>query len=44
MIRRLGILVMVLVLASVAGACGRQGDPEHPEGSQYPRHYPARTS
>ena len=41
MIRRLAILVTVLALAGLASACGRQGDPQYPEGSTYPRHYPA---
>ncbi|MGF1639454.1 MAG: hypothetical protein ACFCUO_00740 [Rhodospirillales bacterium] len=42
MIRRLLVIVLVVGLASTAGACGRKGKPEHPPGSDFPRQYPSR--
>ncbi len=41
MLRRLLILALVLALASPLVACGRKGAPVPPEGSEYPRKYPA---
>ncbi|MEG3617263.1 lipoprotein [Magnetovibrio sp. PR-2] len=32
-------LCAVIVMGSLS-ACGRKGDPEFPDGSQYPRDYP----
>ncbi|MBL6935559.1 MAG: hypothetical protein ISR48_09110 [Alphaproteobacteria bacterium] len=37
------LLLAVLVAVSLSlalGACGKKSDPEPPEGSEYPRHYP----
>lgn len=41
-IKRIVLLLMVVALASPLGACGRKGKPEHPEGSDFPREYPAK--
>jgi hypothetical protein len=41
MMRRLGVVVLMLVLAATAASCGRRSDPVHPDGSDYPRRYPA---
>ena len=42
MTRRLLILALVLALAAPLAACGRKGAPMPPEGSEYPRKYPAK--
>ena len=41
MLRRLLILALVLALAAPLAACGRKAAPAPPEGSDYPRKYPA---
>lgn len=42
MLRRLVVLLLIAVMASSVVGCGRKGAPEYPEGSDYPRKYPAR--
>ncbi len=41
---RLLILALILALAVPLAACGRKGAPVPPEGSEYPRKYPAQKS
>ena len=41
MLRRLLILALIVALTAPLAACGRKGAPVPPEGSEYPRKYPA---
>ncbi len=41
MLRRLLILALVVALATPLAACGSKAAPAPPEGSEYPRKYPA---
>ena len=38
---RLMIAVLAAALAGPLAGCGRKSQPEHPEGSTYPRNHPA---
>jgi hypothetical protein len=42
--RLLSLSILATFLLAMAGglaACGKRGSPEHPQGSSYPRKYPA---
>lgn len=41
MVRRIVLIVLLTALAAPLSACGRRGSLEPPEGSTYPRTYPA---
>jgi len=41
MIRRLILVIVALVLGLSVASCGRKGNPAQPEGSDFPRRYPA---
>ena len=41
MLRRLLILALIVALTAPLTACGRKSAPVPPEGSEYPRKYPA---
>ncbi len=41
MTRRLGVLFVIVALAAAAASCGRKNEPAYPDGSDYPRKYPA---
>ncbi len=38
---RLIIAVLVAALAAPLAGCGRKSQPDHPEGSKFPRNHPA---
>ena len=42
MTRLLTILLLALALAGPLAACGREGPPQPPEESDFPRTYPSR--
>jgi predicted small lipoprotein YifL len=40
MMKRILVLLLVALMAAPVAGCGRKGNPERPEGSQFPRQYP----
>ena len=41
---KLMIAVLIAALAAPLAGCGRKSQPEHPEGSKFPRGHPANQS